>query len=114
MLERGKGVKEGLVAKMGGNPELQQYLKLRKSFASLITKGGFLEAGVLTNPDIERALGALPTTGSTKEEIELGWKALTNIMTTAQRKFEQLKSGGQTQTAGQDPEYQEMLKLIGQ
>ncbi len=102
LLERGKGVKEGIVAKMGGNPELQQYLKLRKSFASLITKGGFLEAGVLTNPDIERALGSLPTTGSTKEEIEIGWKTINNIMTSAQRKFEQLKSGGKTQTAGQD------------
>ena len=99
--ERTRGIIEGGVAKAGGNPKLQQYLKMRKSFASLLTKGAFLEAGVLTNPDIERALGALPTTGMTKEEIEIGWKVLDNIMTTAQRKFEELKSGKQTKSGGQ-------------
>ncbi len=83
--------------------------ELRKSFASLITKGGFLEAGVLTNPDIERALGSLPTASSTKEEIEIGFRVLDEIMTTAQRRFEMLKSG---KSFGVEQQQSKMSKVI--
>ena len=92
-LSRAAGVKQGAEAKLGANAELQTYINNRKAFASLISKGGFMESGVLTNQDINRVLDALPTSGSTKEEANANWREIEGILGSARSKYEAKLNG---------------------
>lgn len=89
------------------NPDLRTYLEDRQAFASLLSKGGFMEAGVLTNDDIQRALKSLPNPGDSKEVVDKKWKTLDEVMTKARTNFEKKKSQyiqpkGQSQRQEQD------------
>lgn len=74
------------------NPALRTYLQDKEAFASMISKGGFMEAGVLTNQDIQRALKSLPNPGDSKEIVNLKWKTLENVLSKARSNFEKKKS----------------------
>jgi hypothetical protein len=87
--ERYRGFKARMEALAGARAELSTYLANREAFSSLISKGGFFEAGVLTNPDIERVLKALPTAGNTEQEVESKWRELKAILGAARTRFEQ-------------------------
>jgi hypothetical protein len=82
------GAGEDLKAGVGASPDLQTFKNNRGAFASLISKGGFLESGVLTDQDIARVLKAIPTEYSTKEEADKGWAAVESILTSARKKYE--------------------------
>jgi len=74
------GMKKSASAAIGADAELKTYLNNRKSFASLISKGGFLESGVLTNQDIQRVLNSLPDEYSSTEEANAGWREIDLIL----------------------------------
>ena len=101
------------------NPDLRVYLEDRGAFASLISKGGFMEAGVLTNQDIKRVLDSLPQPGDSKEVVDTGWSIIENIMGSARRKYETKKKEYlgkptfKTQPT-ENLEYQKYLQAIGQ
>ena len=76
----------------GANPELNRYLANREGFASLISKGGFMEAGVLTNEDIKRITSILPSEYSTREESDMAWSEIEKILQSARDRFEQTES----------------------
>ena len=82
------GIGQSAMSSMGANPDLNVYKSNRGAFASLISKGGFLEAGVLTNQDIERVLKAVPDEGSTKKEAETKWKEVEGILGKARNRYE--------------------------
>lgn len=112
---RASGVAQGAMAAAGANPDLNVYKSNRGAFASLISKGGFLEAGMLTNQDIERVLKAVPDEGSTKKEADVKWTEIRNILGKARQKYEKKLSeatGGEKKSKNDD-KYQEYLKLIG-
>ena len=95
------GAKNYISASSGTNPELRTYLADRGAFSSLISKGGFLEAGMLTNQDIGRVLQALPGRFTTKEESNAAWREIKSIMSSARQRFEQ-KKGSLLQGEGGD------------
>lgn len=88
LFERGQGMAQGAAANFGANAELKTYINNRKAFASLISKGGFLESGVLTDVDIQRILGILPTSQSTKEEADAAWREVEGILGSARKRFD--------------------------
>jgi len=88
-----QGLEKGFAAKSGSNPELNRYLANRSGFTSLISKGGFMEAGVLTEQDIQRILNILPNEYSTKEEADIAWNEVTSILNQAQSRFEEMGGG---------------------
>lgn len=99
-IEEGQSI-EGLMERIRGtgsipleswtqtNPELHTYLSNVGAFSSLLSKGGFMEAGVLTNQDIQRVLQALPKPGYSKERVELGWETITDVFTNSRKNYEQ-------------------------
>ena len=64
----------------------------RAGFSGLIAKGGFGEAGMLTQQDIERIKKLLPTSSSTAEEAPLAFKEINEILSSARVRFETAKS----------------------
>ena len=92
VVARVSGVADYLGAKSGFNPKLNAYLNNRKAFAGLIAKGGFGEAGMLTNQDIERVVSALPGSSSTPEEAKIGFQEVRNLLSSARKRFEDKKS----------------------
>lgn len=86
---RASGLGQALQAEAGASPELQTFKNNRGAFASLISKGGFLEAGVLTNQDIERVLRAVPSEFSTKQEADRGWQTVNDILGSARSRYEE-------------------------
>lgn len=105
------------------NPELHTYLSNVGAFSSLISKGGFMEAGVLTNQDIQRVIQALPKPGYSKERVAMAWKTIDEVMGSARKRFESKKqeygaSGKQTQEQSNvnketDNKWQKFLKITG-
>jgi len=85
---RFSGIGQSAMSAAGANPDLNVYKSNRGAFASLISKGGFLEAGVLTNQDIERVLKAVPDEGSTKKEADTKWQEVEGILGKARQKYE--------------------------
>lgn len=85
---RASGIGESLKAAAGASPDLQTFKNNRGAFASLISKGGFLEAGVLTNQDIDRVLAAVPNEYSTKQEADKGWGTVNEILSAARKRYE--------------------------
>ena len=75
-------------AASGSNPELNRYKANRGGFASLISKGGFLEAGVLTEGDIQRMLAILPSEFSSKEEADIAWREIESVLSGARNRME--------------------------
>ena len=80
-----------VAATIGTNPQLNRYLANRKAFSGLTSKGGFGEAGMLTNQDIERVINALPNEYSTSKEAEIGFKEVEGILGAARTRFENKK-----------------------
>lgn len=90
MLTKGaQGSTNKLGAVSGSNPEMNRYNANKEGFASLISKGGFMEAGVLTNEDIQRMTNILPNEFSSKEEADIAWKEIEDILSAASRQFQQ-------------------------
>ena len=89
---RAEGLTQRASGLVGANADVRTYENLRKSFASLISKGGFMEAGVLTNQDIQRALAAIPLPGSTKEEVESGFREIKTILGSARQRYDSSRS----------------------
>ncbi len=94
------GIPDAILAKSGGNPQLNAYMNNLKAFSGLISKGGFGEAGMLTQQDIERVINAFPTSSSSAEEAKLGFAEVKKILGAARSRFENTKknyiSGGMT------------------
>jgi len=88
-----QGISQKTMSIGGANPELNRYLTNREGFASLISKGGFMEAGVLTNEDIKRITSILPSEYSTAEESDMAWSEIEQILSSARDRFEQTESG---------------------
>lgn len=109
------GLGQSAMSAVGANPDLNVYKSNRGAFASLISKGGFLEAGVLTNQDIERVLKAVPDEGSTKKEADTKWKEVEGILGKARSRYEKKFSNvtGNEEKSKNDDKYQQYLKLIG-
>lgn len=109
------GLGQSAMSAAGANPDLNVYKSNRGAFASLISKGGFLEAGVLTNQDIERVLKAVPDEGSTKKEADTKWKEVEGILGKARSRYEKKFSNatGNEEKSKNDDKYQQYLKLIG-
>lgn len=76
----------------GANPELNRYGANRKAFSGLISKGGFGEAGMLTESDIQRVASILPNEYSTKEEADIAWNEIKQILGSARKRFDEKKS----------------------
>ncbi len=91
MAARITGPFDVIKARSGFNPNLNSYLNNRKAFAGLIAKGGFGEAGILTNQDIERVVSALPSASSTKEEAKIGFQEVKILLQSARDRFEKRK-----------------------
>ena len=83
-----QGASQKAMSVGGANPELNRYLANREGFASLISKGGFMEAGVLTNEDIKRITSILPSEYSTQEEAGMAWDEIEKILSSARQRFE--------------------------
>lgn len=96
------------------NPELHTYLSNVGAFSSLLSKGGFMEAGVLTNQDIQRVIQALPRPGYSKERVALAWKTVDDIFSSARKNFESKKKE-YTGKTGTQPQGQPKkgFKVIG-
>ena len=77
---------------IGANPLLNRYLANRKGFSGLIAKGGFGEAGMLTQQDIDRIVAILPDAGSTKEEADQSFTEIEELLGAARKRFEDKKS----------------------
>lgn len=95
-------------ALVGANPELNRYSANRKAFSGLISKGGFGEAGMLTENDINRIASILPNEYSTKEESDIAWKEIRSLLGSARKRFEEKKSqytGGFGQNNGRTPSF---------
>ena len=109
------GLGQSAMSAVGANPDLNVYKSNRGAFASLISKGGFLEAGVLTNQDIERVLKAVPDEGSTKKEADTKWQEVEGILGKARSRYEKKFSNvtGNEEKSKNDDKYQQYLKLIG-
>jgi hypothetical protein len=88
LMARASGLAQGAMSAGGANPELNVFKSDRGAFASLISKGGFLEAGVLTNQDINRVLQSIPDEGSTEKEATGKWTRIEDILSKAQQKFD--------------------------
>lgn len=82
------GLGEGASAMMNANPELATYMADKEAFAGLISKGGFGEAGMLTNQDIKRVTNALPSPGDSKETAEIKWREIKSILGSARERYE--------------------------
>ena len=89
---RGGGVFQKAGAGLGFNPSLNRYLSNRKAFAGLIAKGGFGEAGMLTDQDIARVTNALPSEFSTAEESKQAFEEIRTILGAARQRFEKKKA----------------------
>ena len=83
-----QGATQNIGSMSGTNPELNRYMANKEGFASLISKGGFMEAGVLTNEDIKRITNILPSEFSSKEEADIAWKEIEGILSAARKQFE--------------------------
>lgn len=112
---RFSGIGQSAMSAAGANPDLNVYKSNRGAFASLISKGGFLEAGVLTNQDIERVLKAVPDEGSTKKEADTKWQEVEGILGKARQRYEKKFSDSTSgeEKSKNDDKYQQYLKLIG-
>lgn len=83
-----KGAGRWTTAQIGANPLTKIYLSNRAGFSGLIAKGGFGEAGMLTNADIQRVVSLLPGTGSTASEAETAWIQIETILGSARTRYE--------------------------
>lgn len=83
-----QGASQNIGSMSGTNPELNRYKANKEGFASLISKGGFMEAGVLTNEDIKRITNILPGEFSSKEEADISWQEIESILSSARKRFE--------------------------
>lgn len=110
------GIGQSAMSSAGANPDLNVYKSNRGAFASLISKGGFLEAGVLTNQDIQRVLKAVPDEYSTKKEAEIKWQEVEGILGKARQRYEKKFSDatGGAETSKNNDKYQQYLKLISE
>jgi len=90
-----QGIGANISSASGTNPEMNRYKANKAGFASLISKGGFMEAGVLTQEDIERILNILPSEYSTKEESDIAWNEIEGVLSSARNRFE--SAGGTSQ-----------------
>jgi len=101
------GLPRSAAALIGLNPSLRQYQKQRQGFSGLIAKGGFGEAGMLTNQDIQRIASMLPTESSTKAEAELAFTEVSKILQSARQRYEakrnQYVSGSLPENDNSDP-----------
>jgi hypothetical protein len=86
--EQLRGLKARVESVAGARAELGTYLADREAFSSLISKGGFMEAGMLTNQDIQRVLTALPKPGESIEKVNAKWRELEGILSSARKRFE--------------------------
>jgi len=91
-VSRISGPADALKAKMGFNPTYNSYINNRKAFAGLIAKGGFGEAGMLTNQDIERVVSALPSAESTPEEAKIAFEEIKTLLKSARLRYEKIKN----------------------
>jgi len=92
LMYRASGIPKTVMGMSGANPELNRYSADRKAFSGLISKGGFGEAGMLTQQDIERVASILPNEYSTKEESDIAWEEVKNILGSARKRFEEKKN----------------------
>lgn len=105
---RASGLLQGAKSAAGSNPDLNVFKSDKGAFASLISKGGFLEAGMLTNQDITRVLQSLPDEGSTEKEATTKWAKIDDILGKARQKYEaKLKKigGGSSTTEASTQEF---------
>lgn len=84
-----QGISAAVSSRAGFNPKGQAYLNNRKAFAGLIAKGGFGEAGMLTDQDIKRVTNALPNEFSTAEEAKTAFGEIKKILSSARKSYEQ-------------------------
>jgi len=88
-IKKGKqGIGQNIGSASGTNPEMNRYKANKEGFASLISKGGFMEAGVLTNEDIKRITNILPGEFSSQEEADISWSEIESILSAARKRFE--------------------------
>jgi len=83
-----QGAGQNISSMSGTNPEMNRYKANKEGFASLISKGGFMEAGVLTNEDIKRITNILPGEFSSQEEADIAWSEIEGILSAARKQFE--------------------------
>lgn len=91
-------------AAVGANPELNRYKANRDGFSGLIAKGGFGEAGMLTQQDIERIVKILPDEGSTEQEADIAFQEIEKVLGAARQRFEQKKQEYMGRTGAVDEE----------
>lgn len=83
-----QGASQNIGSMSGTNPEMNRYKANKEGFASLISKGGFMEAGVLTNDDIKRITNILPNEYSSQQEADIAWSEIESILSSARKQFE--------------------------
>ncbi len=110
IMARVSGVGDAIKAKAGFNPSLNTYMSNRAGFSGLIAKGGFGEAGMLTQQDIERIKKLLPSSMSTFDEASLAFKEIKQVLGSARQRFEQKKQQytGQGTSNNQQPDLSSM------
>lgn len=91
LIARATGPFDWIGAKTGINPDLNNYMDNAKAFSGLIAKGGFGEAGMLTNQDIKRVVSALPGPGSSKSEVKGKFSEIRKLLKNARSNFERTK-----------------------
>ena len=91
LMYRASQIPKTATAMVGANPELNRYSANRKAFSGLISKGGFGEAGMLTQQDIERVASILPNEYSTKEESDIAWREIQALLGSARNRFNEKK-----------------------
>ena len=100
-----QGIGENIGSVSGSNPEMNRYKANKEGFASLISKGGFMEAGVLTNEDIKRITNILPSEFSSEQEANIAWSEIEGILSSARKQFESNRAAiDGTQNSNQQPE----------
>lgn len=78
---RGGGLLKSVGASLLGNdPDVRVYNNMRQAFISNIAKGVGSESGVLTDPDVARALAAMPAITDTKAESEAKFKLMKSLV----------------------------------
>lgn len=90
--QRLSGIPKTSAAFLGMNPELNRYKAQRKAFAGNIAKGGFGESGMLTQQDIERISSILPDEYSNKQESDIAWQEIENVLSSARERFNKKKN----------------------
>jgi len=80
-------------AKAGGAPKAKAYMDQRKAFLGVLARSMGGERGVLTDRDIERIDAALakfgpnPTSNDSKDEADLKWNTIFQIIDKAEERW---------------------------